>query len=372
MSPNGIKDSTLVTGFPSYTAKRMILKLLSADPEEYVHILLRNKSASDAEEFTSLLPPNDRKRVTVLIGDVSSMDLGLSGKEYRTLVSEITNIHHMAAHLHLGASKEVVQQVNVGGTRGVLELALECRRLRRFNFWSTVHVSGDREGVIMEDELVCGQKFINHYEHSKYAAEKIVRSMSRRIPSTVFRPGIIVGDSKTGEIDRFDGPYHLMVLIVDSPVDFHMPLPGRGNSPLHLVPIDYVIEAGYTLSRMEETVSKTYHLIDPCPLSAKSVYQLVAERAHRKVPLGVIPAGIAKTLLKLPGISRMGLSARTLLEGFERNVYYNSRNTLEALRKSDVWCPPFETYVDNLVRYVKDVRAARRRHLDDDIQDPLA
>jgi nucleoside-diphosphate-sugar epimerase len=278
----------------------------------------------------------------------------------------------MAAHLHLGASKEMIQQVNVGGTRGVLELALECRRLRRFNFWSTVHVSGEREGVIMEDELVCGQTFRNHYEHSKYAAEKVVRSMARRVPSTIFRPGIIVGDAKTGEIDRFDGPYHLMVLIVDSPVDFHLPLPGKGDAPLHLVPVDFVIDAAYALSRMEETVSKSFHLVDPCPLAARNVYLLVAERAHRKPPKGMIPSGLARTLLKLPGMSRtFGGSSRTLLAGFEQNVTYNCRNTLEALHKTNIWCPPFESYVDNLVRFVKDTRAARRSRYDDDMSDPL-
>jgi thioester reductase-like protein len=371
MTRKGLTDSTLVTGFPSYTAKRMVKKLLG-DAGETVFILVRDKDSADAEEFGAALPATQRKRLGVMVGDVASMDLGLSGKEYRTLASELTNIHHMAAHLHLGARKEVVQQVNVGGTRGVLELALECRRLRRFNFWSTVHVSGDREGVIMEDELVCGQRFRNHYEHSKYAAEKVVRSMSRRVPSTVFRPGIIVGDSTTGEIDRLDGPYHLMVLIVDAPVDFHLPLPGGGNAPLHMVPIDYVIEAGYELSRMDDTVSKTFHLVDPCPLSARSVYQLVAERAHRKPPKGVLPAGLARTLLKLPGIAKLGGGGTlSLLEGFERDVYYNCRNTLEALRGTDVWCPAFERYVDNLVRYVKDVRAARRRRLDEDVADPF-
>lgn len=371
MSRKRFVDSTLVTGFPSYTAKRMLLKLIAEDLKEGVFILVGDKYSADAEEFIGSMAPEDSKRCNVLVGDVSSMDLGLSGKEYRTLVGEITNIHHMAAHLHLGASKEVIQQVNVGGTRGVLELALECRRLRRFNFWSTVHVSGDREGVIMEDELECGQRFRNNYEHSKYAAEKVVRSMSRRVPSTVFRPGVIVGDSKTGEIDRFDGPYHLMLLIAESPVDLHLPLPGKGVAPLHLVPVDYVIDAAYSLSRAEETVSKTYHLVDPCPLSARSVYQLVAQRAHRKPPKGVIPAGLARTLLKLPGISKLGGSPRTLLEGFEHNVFYNCRNTLEALRHLDIWCPPFESYVDNLVRYVKDVRAARRRRMNEDIADPL-
>jgi thioester reductase-like protein len=371
MSRKGPKDSTLVTGFPSYTARRMVLKLLREDPEERVFMILGDRYSSDASAFALGLPPDQRSRLAVLVGDVSSMDLGLSSKEYRTLMAEITNVHHMAGHLHMGASKEVIQQVNVGGTRGVLELALECRRLRRFNFWSTANVSGTRQGVIMEDELDCGQRFRNPHEHSKYAAEKIVRSISRRVPSTIYRPSIIVGDSKTGEIDRFDGPYHLLVLIVDSPIDLRLPLPGKGTTPLHLVPIDFVIDAAYEISRMEDTVSKTFHLVDPCPLSTQSVFELVAERAQRKAPTAGIPTGIARAFMKLPWISQTAGQTRSLFEGLDQNVLFNCRNALEVLRRTTIWCPPFESYVDNLVRFVKDVRAARRRRMDEEIADPL-
>lgn len=368
---NAPEDSTLVTGFPSYTARRMVLKLLAADPRERVFLLVRDRHGPQADELIAGLPPDQRKRLSVLIGDVSHMDLGLSGREYRTMVSELTNFHHMAAQLHLGERKELVEQVNVGGTRGALELALECRRLRRFNFWSTAYVSGDREGVVTEDELSAGQRFHNEYEHSKYLGETIVGSMSRRVPTTVFRPGIIVGDSRTGEIDRYDGPYHLLVLMVDAPLDLQLPWPGRGNGPLHLVPVDYVIHAAHALSRAESTAGRTFHLTDPCPLSARVIYQLVAERAHRKPRHGGLPVGLAKALLRLPGLSRLGGAPNDLLEGFTHTVFYNCSNTLEALRGTEIWCPRFQDYVDNLVRYVKDARAARRRHADEEISDPL-
>ena len=371
MSARRTGDNTFVTGFPSYTARRMIMRLLQGDPRDTVSMLVQDRIAAEAEQFRDQLTEDEGRRLVILEGDVSSMDLGLSGREYRGLLSDLTNIHHMAAHMHMGASKETIKQVNVGGTRGVLELALECQRLRRFNFWSTVRVSGDRRGVIMEDELDCGQSFLNPYEESKFQAEKIVRSMSRRVPSTIFRPGIIVGDSVSGEIDRFDGPYHLMVLIVDSPLDMRLPLPGTGDGPLHIVPVDFVIEAAYTLSRLEESLSRTYHLVDPSPLSARSVYELVASRAHRKIPRRILSAGLARAVLQSPILSRVTGSSRSMLEGFERDVFYNSRNLTDALRRTDVWCPPFDSYVDNLVRHVKNVRAERRRTRDVQSSDPL-
>lgn len=367
-----VVDTTLVTGFPSYTARRMAVKVLDSRDDERLFLLVRHQDSPEIGEFLSSLPVEQQRRVTPMIGDVTAMDLGLSGKEYRTLVEELTCIHHMAARFHLGATKQEVEQLNVGGTRGVLELALECARLRRFCFWSTVHVSGDREGVVMEEELFVGQRFRNSYEESKFKAEKVVRSMSRRVPSTVFRPGIIVGDSNSGELGRYDGPYHLMRVLMNPPFDLQLPLPGRGDGPLHLVPIDYVIDAGYWLARSDETVSKTFHLVDPSPLSARAIYELVADRAHRKVPKAVIPGSVARLLLKLPMplMGQLKGSPKTIMEGFNQLVYYNARNTLEALRQTAVWCPPFERYVDNIVRHVKDMHRSHHRQ-DEDIADPL-
>jgi thioester reductase-like protein len=368
MATTASASNTLVTGFPLYTAKRMINKLLE-DEHERVYLLASHERANEAAEFIGAMPPASQRRVNVLVGEVTNMDLGLSGREYRTLVSDLNCIHHMAARFFLGASREAVHQFNVGGTRGALELALECQQLRRFAFWSTVHVSGDREGVIMEDELHQGQRFRNEYEYSKFEAERIVRSLSRRVPSTILRPGIIIGDSATGELERYDGPHHLMNVLTNSPFDLQLPLPGRGVGPFNLVPVDYVIDAGYLLARMEGAVSKTFHLVDPCPLSARAVFELVADRAQRPMPRSVIPSGVARAMLRLPWLGKLKGSPRTIMEGFNQQVYYNCRNTLEALRSSDLWCPPFESYVDNLVRFVRETQARRRR--DDDVVDPL-
>jgi len=108
--------------------------------------------------------------------------LGLSGADYRRLVEGLSCIQHMAGRYHIGFSAQQVEQETVGGTRGALELALSCTRLRRFCLWSTIHVAGDRVGVVMEDELQAGQGFRNSYERSKYAAEQLVRKVSALLP----------------------------------------------------------------------------------------------------------------------------------------------------------------------------------------------
>src|SRR5262245_3275899 len=218
-------EAVLVSGFPSFTATQMIKKLLASDGDARLFLLARDKFAKAAEAFLDGLPESQRRRVRVVVGDVCDMDLGLAGSEYKELAEEVTTIHHLAGIYYLGVDRAVAERVNVEGVQNIIELAGECRRLRRLCHWSTATVSAKRKGIILEEELDQGQGFRNFYEETKFEAEKRAQTASRRLPVTIFRPSIIVGDSRNGEIDKFDGPYYLMVLIVQGPIDMHLPLP---------------------------------------------------------------------------------------------------------------------------------------------------
>jgi thioester reductase-like protein len=363
-------DVSLVTGFPSFTARRLTQRLLETDAKEKIYLLARARVQPQLDEFLDGLPAAQKKRLEPLIGDVCDMDLGLPGTEYKALASELTAIHHTAASYFLGQKKEVVERVNIDGTRTVLELAGDCTKLRRFIHWSTAQVSGARSGVILEEELDCGQRFRNVYEETKFQSERLVKEAQRRLPVTILRPAVIVGDSQTGEIDKFDGPYYLVVLIVSSPLDVHLPLPGRGSAPLNLVPIDFVVDAAVTLAREPRALGGTFHITDPNPFSARTVYELVAQRADRKPPRGVIPAALARALLKAPGLERLARAPLAFLEAFNHLALYNCRHTLELLEGQGVKCPPFDAYVGNLVKYVRDVQAEKKKRLDD-VSDPF-
>jgi thioester reductase-like protein len=364
-------EEVLVTGFPSFTATRMARKLLASDPDAKVQLLAREKFARAAEEFLAGFPEAQRRRAEIVVGDVCDMDLGLAGSEYKALAERVTTIHHLAGIYYLGVEKPMAERVNVDGTRGIIELAGECRKLRRLCHWSTASVSGRRKGIILEEELDEGQRFHNVYEETKFEAEKLARTASRRLPVTIFRPAVIVGDSKSGEIDKFDGPYYLMVLIVQGPLDVHLPLPGRGAAPLHLVPIDYVVDAAHALSLDDRAAGGTFHLTDPNPFSARQVYEMVAERAQKKRPRGFIPTGLARAVMRTPGLDRLARAPRAFLESFDHLAFYNNRQTMALLRGTGIDCPPFDAYADNLVRYVREVHAARRQKLEDEVFDPF-
>ena len=365
------EEVVLVTGFPAFTAQRMARKIVESDGKTRVLLLVREKFRPHAAAFVEQLTPARKKRVEILTGDVCDMDLGLASDEFKRVTAETSVIQHAAGIYYLGVPKEQTFRVNVEGTRRALELAAECKRLRRFCHWSTVHVSGTRKGVILEDELDCGQSFFNPYEESKFQAEKLVREAARRLPVTIFRPAIIVGDSQTGEIDKFDGPYYMLVLIVSSKIDVSLPLPGRGSAPLYLSPIDFVVDAAHRLAKEERALGHTFHLVDPAPLAARTVYEIIAERAHKPAPRGTIPAGLARAFLRAPGLERLARAPLAFLESFNHMAFYNSRGTMELLRGTDIVCPPFESYVDNLIRYVREVHAAKKAALEEEVFDPF-
>ena len=363
------EDIALITGFPAFTARRMIAKLLAAEPHTKLYVLARDKFALEADTLLESLHAGDRAEV--LVGDVCDMDLGLSSAEYRGLSKDVTWIHHLAGIYFMGIDDDTARRVNVGGTRTVLDLARDASRLERIVHWSTAMVSGDRDGTVYEEDLDTGQRFHNGYERTKYEAERLVRAAMRQLPITIVRPSIIVGDTHTGEIDKLDGPYYLMVLIATNASGLRLPILGRGDSPLHLVPIDYVIEAAWQVARSENSAGKTFHLVDPNPMTARAVFEAVAEAANTEKPRGHIPRPLARAVLRTPGLARLGRGPLAFLDMLDHAVHYDSSNAAQALAGTMVRCPPLSDYLPVLVRHVLDVARAPEVEEVEEIADPL-
>ncbi len=339
----------LVTGYPRLLARRMAQALSLRGP---VMLLAQEKHAAAAGDFASALRDG-----RVLTGDVASMHLGLSTAEYRELLQECTEIVHAAEWTQVGADLATLTRVNVEGTRAVLELAQDCARLRRLTHFSTVFVSGDRVGVIAEDELAAGQSFRNSYEQTMFEAEMLVRRAMGQIPCTVLRPGFIVGDSRTGEIDRFEGPYIVGGLLLSTRLQVPLPLPGDGVAPLNVVPIDFVVAAAAAIHQDPRAVGRTFHIVDPNPSSSRRVYERVAEQAGRKLPRLSLGYKLTDRLLKLPGLEKLTREQRMAFATVNHLSFYSSRSTLEILDGSGIACPPIESYLDKLIEYAQKARA---------------
>ena len=349
---------SLVTGFPKLLARRLSLALL-ARPEGRVTVLSRAQDEAEATAFAEALPEAQRARFDVLVGDVADLHLGLATAEYRALSQSATDLIHAAELSQLSASARDLERVNVEGTRNLLELGTDCRKLRRLTHVSTVFVAGDREGVVAEDELAVGQGFRNDYERTRFEAELLVRRAMGELPCTVLRPSIVVGDSKTGEIDRFEGPYSIAILLVTSPVSVPVPLPGNGTAPLNVVPIAFIAAASLALHHDPRAVGRTFHLVDPNPSSSRRIWELVAQREGRKLPRLNLGYRLADALLKLPGLEWLTREQRSAIAYVNHLSFFSSRNTLELLDGTGIACPHIETYLELLMDYVK--AESRRR-----------
>jgi thioester reductase-like protein len=372
----GYDDVVLVTGFPSFYARKMVEHILASEPRALVYTIVPSRLEDEARSEVEALPKDQRSRLVMIEGDATSMDLGLSGAEFRQLSRDVDRIHHLAHAGYVGIDKPTAETANVVGTAEILELGRACDALRCLTLHSTAHVAGDRTGVVYEDDLESGQSFRSLVEETRMRAEVMARRAMRRIPIAVVRPTMVVGDSGTGETGSFDGPYLLVLLILATPAEIAIPLPGKGDAPLNIVPIDFVIRASHAIGRHPSAPGGTFHLADPQPLSARRVFELVALAGGKRAARGYIPSNLAKALLRAPGIERFVRSPRAFVEQLTSAVRYDTRNADRILTAAGITCPPFESYVEPLVAVVQERLRSRREQrqaeLETDVDDPLS
>jgi thioester reductase-like protein len=359
-----------VTGFPGFIGRRLVRRLAERTRGEGARLVLLVQPGSTPAARAALAA--DGVAADLVEGDVEQMHLGLSGAEFKALARDVTDVWHLAARAHLDRPRAELRRVNVEGTRNVLDLAHAARGLRRLNHFSTAYVSGDRVGVILEEELATGQRFHNAYEETKFEGERLVRRAQADLPATIFRPSVVVGDSRTGEIDRFEGPYALAILLVASPVAVPLPLPGDALAPLNVVPVDFVVEAALAIGDDPRGAGRTVHLVDPAPLSARRVYEMIAARAGKRLPTVSVPARVVQALLELPFLERLSRAHRPAIEYVNHLAIYNCRSLLELLDGTGIRCPPITSYLDRLIEFVQATLARRReREREGEVEDPL-
>ena len=231
----------LVTGFPGFIGRRLIAALLDADADARVVALVEPRMLATAQTVVESL---DAPRIELLAGDITDRRLGLEPDDYERLRAEVRRVFHLAAIYDLAVPLELAQRVNVEGTGNVLDLCRAAEGLERLAYVSTAYVAGLRTGIVYEHELVMGQAFKNHYESTKFQAEVWVHELLDQVPTTILRPAIVVGDSLTGETEKFDGPYYILrALSRAQRMGRPMPQFGRSEAAFNVVPVDYVVAA---------------------------------------------------------------------------------------------------------------------------------
>ena len=163
----------------------------------------------------------------------------------------------------------------------------------------------------------------------------------------------------------FDGPYLLAQIMLGAPMDIPLPVPGGGDTPIHVVPLDYVLDAGMAIAAHPDAAGRTFHLVDGRPVTVRRALELVATSCARPAPRIAVPTRWAAKLVRNTGLERLANVPRAFLEEISTEVIYDDTNTRELLSGTEIECPPFETYVDAIVGRVRRQRTAEREALED-------
>ena len=356
------KRTVLFTGFPGFIGARLIPRLLELQSETVFVCLVQEKflgMARKSVQDLSASHPQTKDRIQLVTGDITSPGLGIASEEAHELHARLTGCYHLAAAYDLAVAREVGMRVNVEGTRNVIEFLSECGHLERLDYVSTAYVSGTAVGVFRESDLDVGQKFKNYYEETKFLAEVAVAKSE--LPSAIYRPGIVVGDSETGVTAKFDGPYFALNAMNKLPSPGVFMKVGSGAAPVNLVPIDFVLEAIVRLSTWEGAIGKTYHLTDPNPLTAFEIEELFSKSLGKSFVYAPIPLAVAKVAFSPSVIQKMfGMPVQTL-EYFDHECRFDASQASADLAQFGVSCPPFKDYVQRLVAfYLKNVNDITR------------
>jgi thioester reductase-like protein len=343
---------SVVTGFPGFIGRRLVRRLLDQDGGGRIVALVEERAAEAARAAAGEL---DGQRLEVLGGDITDRRLGLAEADYERVRAGATSLFHLAAVYDLAVPADVAQRVNVEGTGNVLGLCSSCERLERLIYVSTAYVSGLRTGTVYEHELAMGQGFKNHYESTKFQAEVWVRSQMDRVPTAILRPAIVVGDSATGETQKFDGPYYLLRTISRAR-RARLPIMrfGAADAPFNVVPVDYVVAAIAAAAAEPAALGETLHLVDPEPLTTRELVELLAREYADRSARARIPPRLAELSLRVPPVRRaFGGVPPQSLRYLNHPVHYDTRRAVAVLGPHGLRPPRFPDYVGAMVEFFR-------------------
>jgi NAD(P)-dependent dehydrogenase (short-subunit alcohol dehydrogenase family) len=349
--------SYIVTGGTGFLGRRVVEGLLARSHDAVVHVLVREASAAKLAELAVRCGAADR--VFPLIGDLTAESLGLQDDP-----PQAGHIVHLGAVYDMTAGEETAYAANVTGTRAVIALATGLGAM--LHHVSSVAVAGDHRGKFFEDDFDLGQNLTSPYHRTKFAAEKLVRE-AKGLRWRVYRPAIIVGDSRTGEMDKIDGPYYFFPAIARLaalPAELPVPLPDLGAT--NIVPVDYVAAAMVELIGRPGLNRRTFHLVNPQPQPFGDIYAALARAAGAPAGLGPLPGSqtALRALAHVPGVPQLRdflLQQAGIPAEVAPHVSFESEFVSDSTRAqlSGPTVPAFESYAGALWRYW-------RAHLDPD------
>jgi thioester reductase-like protein len=347
--------TVLMTGFTGFLGSALLPKILNRTGGEAV-CLVQPKYSALAEQRIDQLVAVDGSltgRITYVEGDITAPGLGLR----EGVLDDVTEVWHLAAVYDLTVGRAQALRVNVEGTGNVLDALERCPRLERLHYFSTCYVSGRYAGPFSEDDLEVGAPFNNFYEETKQLAEvEVRRRMAAGLPATIYRPSIVVGDSRTGETHKYDGPYFIMQWLLRQHWYAVVPIVGDPTTTrVNVVPRDFVVSAVAHLSGHPNATGRTYHIADPYPLTVDQMTDVLGEATGRRLIKVQLPKRLAKdAIAHVPGVYWLTRIPAEAVDYFAHPTHYLTDHLREDLVGSEIQPPAFPTYVEQLAAFMRD------------------
>ncbi|MFP4208409.1 MAG: SDR family oxidoreductase [Wenzhouxiangella sp.] len=362
-----------VTGGTGFIGRNLIDQLLVRRGQ--IHVLVRRGSKKKFNRLVEERWSDHKKRIVAVSGDLTKPALGLSSADREALTGKVRHFFHLAAVYDLKASAEDNQIANIDGTRHAIQCA-EAIKAGCFHHTSSIAAAGLYRGTFREDMFEEASGLDHPYFRSKHDSEGLVRKHCS-IPWRVYRPGIVVGHSKTGEIDKIDGPYYFFKLIqkMRRMLPPWVPTLGLEGGRINLVPVDFVARAMDHIAHKPKLNGQCFHLTDPSPKRIGAVMNLFAEAAHAPLMsmrldarlFSLIPAPVKQGLGMLPPVRRiinqvlkdLGIP-KDMLSFFNYPTHFDTREAERALKGSGIRVPSLDEYAWVLWDYWE-------RHLDPEL-----
>ena len=347
-------ETIFLTGFPGFIAEKLVARL--AQPETRFFLLVQPQFVEKARlevEKIAAQTAAPLENFAVIEGDITEKNLGISESDLEIVRRQTTDVFHLAAIYDLAVERNSAFKVNVEGTANVNEFVESVENLRRYNYVSTCYVAGKRTGEIFETELFHDAGFRNYYEETKYLAELEVEKLKAELPVTIYRPSVVVGDSKTGETVKYDGIYYLLLYLRKAPALFRYVNVGNKRVRVNLVPVDFVVEGIAALSKDETAIGATVALADPNPLTTEEIFDAMAETLTGKKSLIKPPTAIIENSLLMSVSPALTGLPHSSVPYFFLSQTYDTKIADKLLGAHQIACPNFRDYVGAMVDYVK-------------------
>lgn len=363
-----------ITGGSGFIGRRLIKKLLERAPENRVYFLMRASHQDKLPELFAFWNV-DEQRAVPIIGDMTLPLLGVSAAEQEQLRGQIDHFFHLAAIYDLNAKAGIQQQVNTEGTRQAVQLA-ERLGAQQFHHCSSIAAAGLFDGLFREDMFDEAEHLDMPYFQTKHEAEGIVRNECT-IAWRIYRPGIVVGDANTGEMDKIDGPYYFFKTIqkLRRLLPPWMPAIGVEGGRINIVPVNFVVDAMAHIAHQDGEENKTFHLTDPNPMRVGDMLSTFSRAAHAPEPairinaslFSFIPRHLTAMLMTMTPVRRIRDAAIADL-GLPKDIFrlinyptrFDSRETQRLLKGTGIEVPPLHSYAWRLWDYWE-------RHLDPEL-----